>query len=537
MILIVSVGENTVFTYQFFNQAALKKTHLTQDDLGKTFSETHNPHAAKLLNEQYKQVLLTQEATTYKDLHTTPSGEPYYSETTLTPLFGEDGNCNFIIALTTDITNERLAREASNEAWEQLKKSRSRYRSLYDNNADAIFSLDLNGRILAGNSVVEQLTGYRLADLVDQGLSEHILSKDCELVRVYFQLALEGVSHDFRTKFIGASGKPFGILIHFAPVEVKNEIVGVYATLRDMRELDQMIAQYVESENRFRIIAENAHDVIVLMDHQGEPLYVSPSSKRVYGVDPEEYMGTPPFDAVHPDNVPELKKAFSMAIEEAKTYILEVQLKHKTKGWIWTEIQGTPVFDDQGQFVHMLTITQDITLYKEKENQLHHYAYHDSLTGLSNRRFLKDRILEELCSPQDENDMLAVIMLDIDHFKTINDEFGHETGDAVIAEFGKRLQASIQSHDVAARLGGDEFVLLLPEVKTVEQAVSIAQSVKLAMNMPWDLEDGPVNITASMGIALIKKAGATVSSVLKNADLAMYESKQAGRNTYRISRF
>lgn len=537
MVFIVGVEADAVFAYRFFNQAVFEKTHLTPSDLGKSFSETHHPHAAKLLNDQYQQVLLTKQATSYKDLYTAPSGEPYYSETTLTPLFGEDGQCRFIIGVTADLTNEQLAKEASEEAWDQLKESRSRYQSLYDNNADAIFSLDLNGRILDGNSVVEKLTGYPLSDLANQELSGFILPKDSELVTVYFQLALEGLSHDFRTKFIDSSGKLLGVLIHFAPVEVNNDIVGVYATLKDMRELDQMIAQYVESENRFRIIAENAHDAIVLMDDQGEPLYVSPSSKRVYGVDPEEYMVLPPFETVHPDNVPQLRESFAMAIQEAKTYVLEVQLKHKTKGWIWTEVQGTPVFDDHGQFVHMLTMTQDITLHKEKEHQLHHYAYHDSLTGLSNRRLLKDRLSEELSNVHSTDDVLAIIMLDIDRFKTINDELGHETGDEVIAEFGRRLRTAISSNDVAARLGGDEFVLLLPNVHTVEQAVSTAQSVQLAMEQPWDMVDPTIQITASMGIALIEKAGSTVSSVLKNADLAMYESKQAGRNTYRIARF
>lgn len=534
MVFMVSVGKDSFLQYEFFNQAVFERTHLTQNDTGKTFQEAHDQKLASLLKQQYNQALAAGEKVVYEDSYTSPYGEPYYSETTLTPLFDENGVCTYIIGVVKDITNERLAGVASEEAWERLKESRSRYRSLYENNTDAVFSLDLNGQILAGNEGVETVTGFPPVDLIGVKFDNCIIQKDHEVLSDHFQLALDGIFHDFRTKFLGKSEQPIGVLIKFAPIEVKGEIVGVYTIMKDMRELDKMVSQYVESENRFQIIAENAQDVIVLMDHEGETLYVSPSSKRVYGFDPVEHMGKSPFHNVHPDDIPQVRKAFSLAIQEAETYILEVRLKHKTKGWIWTEVQGTPIFDEQQEFVQMMTITQDITLQKEHEIQLRHYAYHDSLTGLPNRRFLKNRLLEKINQSQEKDDILAVILLDIDHFKDINDQLGHEIGDAVIEEFGKRLSQSISGQDIAARLGGDEFVLLLPDIKTEEQARNIANKIQLAMRNTWQIENGPVEVTASMGIALTPLAGATVSSILKNADIAMYESKEAGRGTYRI---
>ncbi|HSJ39294.1 MAG TPA: sensor domain-containing diguanylate cyclase, partial [Planococcus sp. (in: firmicutes)] len=250
-------------------------------------------------------------------------------------------------------------------------------------------------------------------------------------------------------------------------------------------------------------------------------------------LDPEEYLAKPPFDNVHPDDIPQMRKAYSQAVEEAKTYISEVRLQHKTRGWIWAEVQGTPVFDEHQQFVHMLTITQDITLHKERENQLHYYAYHDSLTGLPNRRFLKERLLEELTQPLPD-DVLTVFLLDIDYFKEINDQLGHDVGDSVIQEFGRRLLESIGEGGVAVRLGGDEFILVLPKIKTVGQAEEMAQKIQQMIAKPWENLADSLEITISMGIAITPKAGATVSSILKNADLALYESKGAGRSTYRI---
>ena len=533
MVFIVSVNDDSSLTSEFFNQAVFERTHLTKENLGKTFYENHSPEVARILNEHYGKVLEQKKRIVYEDAFTCPTGEKNYSKSTLTPLFDEAGICTHIIGLVKDLTEERRAGLESEQALEYLKESRSRYRSLFENNTDAIFSLDLNRQILTGNPTVEKTTDCLLNDLIGNGLLEYIPKNDEELVETYFQLALDGVSQDFRTKFLGEGDKQIPVLVHFSPIEVKGEVVGVYATLKDMTVLDKMVSQYIEIENRFRIIAENAHDVIVLMDHKGEAIYVSPSSKRVYGLDPEEYLAKPPFDNVHPDDIPQMRKAYSQAVEEAKTYISEVRLQHKTRGWIWAEVQGTPVFDEHQQFVHMLTITQDITLHKERENQLHYYAYHDSLTGLPNRRFLKERLLKELTQPLPD-DVLTVFLLDIDYFKEINDQLGHDVGDSVIQEFGRRLLESIGEGGVAVRLGGDEFILVLPKIKTVGQAEEMAQKIQQMIAKPWENLADSLEITISMGIAITPKAGATVSSILKNADLALYESKGAGRSTYRI---
>lgn len=534
MVFIVSVEMGPVLKYEFFNQAVFERTHLTRNDAGKTFKEVFDPATATLLNKQYKKAFETEECVVYEDSYLSSSRESYYSETTITPLFDQKGQCTHLIGVVKDKTGEWLTKRENEEAWGRLKESRSRYRSLYENNIDAIFSLDLNGQILTGNSTVEKMTGCPLDNFIDTNFSNHIIEKDHELLSIYYQLALSGISHDFRTKFIRCAGKAIGVLIHFAPVKVQEEIVGVYATLKDMTELDKMFDQYSESENRFRIIAENAHDVIVLMNHEGESLYVSPSSKRVYGLDPEEHLSMPPFHNIHPEDIAQVKEAFSLAIQNAETYIVEVRRKHKSKGWIWTEMQGTPVFDEEQQFVHMLTISQDITLHKEREMQLQHYAYHDSLTGLPNRRFLKNFLSEKINQSTEADEVLTVILLDIDHFKEINDQFGHEIGDAVIEEFGNRLRQSIDEHDFAARLGGDEFILVLPDIKTVEQAKRMAIQIQETVALPWDMEGDSLEVKVSMGIALTPLAGATGSSILKNADVAMYESKEAGRGTYRI---
>lgn len=535
MVFIISVENDSVFSYAFMNQAVYERTNLTEAAIGKTFREVHDDASADLLNRNYEKVIASQEVVVYSDSYTSSINNLYYSESTLTPFYDNAGNCTHIIAVVKDTTAERLAKMESQESWKKMQIDRSRYQLQYTNDTKAVPSFELAGNILIDNTKVELLTDFPVEKIGGLKLSKFINEVDPDVLTGHYQHALTNVFQDVRTRFREKSSHLIGVSIQFAPIEEEGEIVGIYAVLGDMRETDSLITQYAESENRFRIIADNTHDVIILMDYKGEILYVSPSTKQVYGFEPEEYMEKPAFYNVHPEDLAHVRTIYQQAVKEVKNYVIEIRMQHKTNGWLRTELQGTPIFNEQGQFIHMLTITRDITPQKEHEKKLHHYAYHDSLTGLPNRRFFKQRLAEEIASKHEQGETLAVILLDIDRFKEINDQLGHEVGDAVIEEFSRRLSQPLTDRDIATRLGGDEFVLLLPSIKTREQAVHFAQDIQHAMEAPWFIENGPSKVSASMGVALIPLAGATVSSVLKSADLAMYKAKEAGRGTFRFN--
>jgi len=293
----------------------------------------------------------------------------------------------------------------------------------------------------------------------------------------------------------------------------------------------------VESEKLFRIIAENAQDVIVLINDKHEYIYVSPSSNEVYGFDSKEYIGKSSLWHVHPEDMPRLVQNIRQAMLGATTYSLRLRIKHKIDGWLWSELKASPVYDEWDNFKHMVMIIRDITLQKKNEDQLEYFAYHDFLTDLPNRRFFTDRLLVELTQNQDQDRSFAVCLLDIDCFKNINDQFGHDIGDSVIREFGRRLSMTIGKDAVAARLGGDEFVLLLPDVETEAIAREIAKAIQLAMKEPWSMKHTTLNVTTSIGISLVTSKVKTVTSVLKDADDAMYEAKKSGKNCFHIVHF
>lgn len=288
----------------------------------------------------------------------------------------------------------------------------------------------------------------------------------------------------------------------------------------------------VESEKLFRIIAENAQDVIVLINDKHEYIYVSPSSKEVYGFDSVEYIGKSSLWHVHPEDTSRLEQNFMQAMLSAKTCSLRLRIKHKVDGWLWSELKANPVYDEWDNFKHMVMIIRDVTLQKKNEDQLEYFAYHDFLTDLPNRRFFTERLLVELTRNQDHS--FAVCLLDIDYFKNINDQFGHDIGDSVIREFGRRLALTVGKDAVAARLGGDEFVLLLPDVETEALAKETAKAIQSAMEEPWSMKHTTLNVTTSIGISLVTSTMTTVTSVLKDADDAMYEAKRSGKNCFHI---
>ncbi len=157
-----------------------------------------------------------------------------------------------------------------------------------------------------------------------------------------------------------------------------------------------MSNKFIESEKHFRIIAENAQDVIVLVNDKQEYLYVSPSSNQIYGYDSTEYIGKSSYWHVHPEDVSCMEQNFVQALREAKTCSIRLRIKHKLNGWLWSELKATPVYDERNMFKHMVMIVRDITLQKKHEEQLEYFAYYDFLTNLPNRRFFTDRLLMEL---------------------------------------------------------------------------------------------------------------------------------------------
>jgi len=199
----------------------------------------------------------------------------------------------------------------------------------------------------------------------------------------------------------------------------------------------------------------------------------------------------------------------------------------------WQQRTDRAVFDEQDSFVEFQSVSRDITEQVRTEEQLIYLAIHDALTGLPNRRLFNDHLSLELTHAHHNQQKLAVMLLDLDDFKEVNDALGHSVGDKLLQAVAHRLTSLLRRGDTVARMGGDEFVLLLPEMAQVEAAAEVAQKILEAVRLPIVFDGHELCITTSIGIAIYPEHGEDDDTLIKNAEIAMYRAKDQGRDQYR----
>lgn len=301
------------------------------------------------------------------------------------------------------------------------------------------------------------------------------------------------------------------------------------------------------SEARFRLLAENGSDVVSLHDVSGRILYVSPSSERVLGYSPDEVARMAPFALVVPEDSARLHRHFEELVRGAPATSHACRMRHKAGRVLWLEMMWRAITDEEGRVVQVQASSRDVTERKDYERQLEDarrtlqaqqerlleanaslaaLAAQDGLTGLRNRRAFEERMTEELLRMRRSAQPVALLLLDIDDFKTFNDSFGHPRGDEVLRQVARHLSRAVRDSDLAVRYGGEEFAVILPG-SDLTSAGEVAERLRAAIEgAHWS--ERP--ITVSVGVAVAATPAATLPDLLEHADRALYRSKQDGRN-------
>jgi diguanylate cyclase (GGDEF)-like protein/PAS domain S-box-containing protein len=289
-----------------------------------------------------------------------------------------------------------------------------------------------------------------------------------------------------------------------------------------------------ESEARYRLMAENSTDIISRTTTSGVILYASDASRRLLGYEPAELAGKSIYEFMHPDDREETRQ-LSFLINEATPTTYTYRLMKKSGTSVWFETTSRAVRNPAtNQVDEFISVSRDITERKIVEEQIEHQAYHDALTGLPNRRLFRDRLTIALAHARRMDTPLAVVFLDLDRFKDVNDSLGHSFGDELLKAIAIRLKTALRQEDSIARMGGDEFTILIANLKTPNDAAKIAQKILEVVAQPLRIEGTEVFITTSVGIALFPNDGDTAEALLKNADHAMYRAKEAGPNLVQL---
>ncbi|MEA5514109.1 EAL domain-containing protein [Nodularia sp. UHCC 0506] len=303
----------------------------------------------------------------------------------------------------------------------------------------------------------------------------------------------------------------------------------------DVTDRKQAEAALRESEVQYRLLAENTKDLVCLHDLNGQYIYVSPSCEFLLGYCHEEMLKHDIYHFIHPDDRNQVYHKIRTAVIGEKPTPIIYRVLQKPGNYIWFETLTKPIFDDSGQIVQLQTTSRDVTERIQVQNQLKYDALHDRLTGLPNRCLFMERL--ELAIQRAnclENYHFAVLVLDLDRFKVINDSLGHFTGDQLLIAIAQKLQATLRTIDFTARLGGDEFVILLEEIQDIQQVLRITAQILAELQTPLTIEGREIYTTASIGIVLGTKDYLQASHLLRDADIAMYRAKNQGKARYEI---
>ncbi|GGC81008.1 bifunctional diguanylate cyclase/phosphodiesterase [Marinobacter halophilus] len=295
----------------------------------------------------------------------------------------------------------------------------------------------------------------------------------------------------------------------------------------------RLIAQI--SAGRYRAITEGAASVTLVMDRHGVPLYASPSSRDILGFDPDK-VDTLEFERlVHQDDWISLKRGFGEAIRAPGKQMPVVRARIRDAGQQWRDMEGTFTAMLKVPGVNGVVLSlRDLTQLKAAQSELHRLAFYDPLTGLANRQLFRDRLNHVVRRCRRSGEPAALMFLDLDGFKRINDTLGHDAGDELLQQVASWLEGCVREEDSVARLGGDEFVVLLSQISGPDAATKVAETILRRLCQRIRLNDHEVGITVSIGITMIPHDSEDAGALMKYADLAMYRAKEVGRNTYQF---
>ncbi|WP_460149739.1 PAS domain S-box protein, partial [Pseudomonas sp. H3_D12] len=458
-----------------------------------------------------------------------PDGSSRYLESRARLYRNDDGSPLRMAGTLLDITDQ-VEREQS------LAASEEKFATLFQVSPDPIcVTHQDSGRFLEINSSFTQTFGWTTGDVIGLSADEIGLwggsgSSLQRIERVIREQSLNNVAIVVHHK----NGQPLTCVISSRQINVGNQPC-IVTTLRDITQQQRSEAALKASEEKFAKAFHSSPDAITITElESGRYLEVNDGFCRLTGYRADEVIGHTVYEVgIWAE---EKQRAALLAELQLKGRVVHQEMLGRNKrGEILTvEVSVEPI--TLNETACLLLTARDVSLLRNAEAQIRHLAYHDSLTNLPNRALLMDRLSQQIALLKRHNLRGALLFLDLDHFKHINDSLGHPVGDTVLKIITARLEASVRLEDTVARLGGDEFVVLLSGLEGSRNEVSkqvqtLADTLRELLSEPMFLDGQRLQVTPSIGIALIPDHGSTPTDLLKRADIALYRAKDSGRNT------
>ncbi|QDQ03002.1 diguanylate cyclase [Lysinibacillus fusiformis] len=468
-------------------------------------------------------------------LHTLDKKERMYLVSLFPVMQGDNSFAIFLIMQDfTQFTEQKAELRSKSHGLEVFKAAL--------NYATSIAILDIEGNIVEVNDLFLNASGFTADELIGQpyNLIEPRYHTETFLQTINETLDVGRIWRGelcYRTKYHA------DYWVEAAIVPLKNEFgkVEQYLSINyDITDKKRMLTELKNIERTFRLITENTNDLIVITNEDGIIIYASPSYRIYLGYEIVELQGQFYSNIVDEESKKEWQSFLNNFTGQTDTQ-LELLLKAKDGTPVWTEGNVTVVHDPERETVsQIMMVSREITHRKERENDLLYLAYHDSLTQLPNRRYLLKEFPKLLAEAHTNNVCLAMLYIDGDDFKDVNDQYGHDTGDEFIRNFGNILIASVRSHDLVIRIGGDEFIVILTGLTRDTEArnaqmMHIINRIRNELKKGWTIDNHHFAPTASIGIAYYPDHAKTLDSLLDLADQALYKAKEYGKNKLYIT--
>ncbi len=423
--------------------------------------------------------------------------------------------------------------ESHEQAREALEQERRRATVTLHSIADAVIVVDAMGQVESMNAVAERLTGWTLAEARSLPL-EQVLQVTSESGTSFAQHALRQVLEEERYaagtddgSLRNRDGEILTIEMSLAPIRQLDHTQGAVLVFRDVTQLRQSHREALhERDEVLRTVVASAPMMLFALDKAGKVMIAEGSElKRLLSKNEQSGAAS---QSRSLETLPAVQRDITRAL--AGEAFWSTMSMH---GLVY-ECRYTPVFNTQGDITGSVAVALDITERKRAEDRLNYLAYYDALTSLPNRALFNDRLQLAMAEADRDGKRVAVMFLDLDRFKDINDTLGHEAGDLLLREVADRLLHSVRKVDTVARLGGDEFTLILPAIAGLSDVTVIVEKVVQRFTAPFGVAGRSLHVTPSIGITLYPSDADKQEVLLKNADIAMYEAKNQGRNNYQF---
>jgi len=460
----------------------------------------------------------------YENPVLTKSGEERLIAWRNTTILDENGDITGILTSGEDITDFKAASVA-------LQNSEQRLKSIVENEPECVKIVNPEGMLIEMNPAgLEMLEAHSLEEAQNRPLIEYLLPQWRPKFFELHQTAMQGNEGILEFEIIGLHGTHRWLESHAAPLKDSNgNITSVLAVTRDITERKQAEEQL----HKLSQAVEQSPSAVVITDIHGNIDYVNNAFTSTTGYMAEEVVGKNPRFLQSSKTSPSIYKEMWSKLMQGEKWVGEFINKHKNGEEYIQSVIVTPIVDKDGKTTHFMAIEEDITDKKRNEERIHFLANFDSLTGLPNRAQMEDHLNYTLSLARRSNGHFALMFLDLDHFKDINDTLGHKIGDELLVKLSQRLKSVLREEDTLSRQGGDEFILLLPGADAHGSSI-IAQKLLEVVSRPFTVGHYELTVTISIGIALYPNDGNSIETLSKNADAAMYRSKQEGRNSYRF---